>query len=80
MPYGKPSTNTDVQEDIAQIFDRLTLTKLSKLGSTQSNESFNKIVASKAPKAHLYSRSTGYRVAALVAQKNKDQSYLMQVI
>ena len=82
LPYGKPLTNTELREDLAQIFDRLKKhsDKLSQLGSTQSNESFNKTVASKAPKTHLYSRSIGYRVAASVAQKNIGQGYLMQVI
>ncbi|VDI48874.1 Hypothetical predicted protein, partial [Mytilus galloprovincialis] len=55
--------------------------KLSKLGSTQGNESFNKSVASKAPKSHFYSgtSSLNVRVAASVAQKNDGQCYLIKV-
>ena len=79
---AKPLTSTELQEDIAQIFDRLKKhsDKLFQLGRTPSNESFNKTVASKAPKTHLYSRSIGYRADANVAQKNIGQGYLMQVI
>ncbi|KAK3082561.1 hypothetical protein FSP39_005383 [Pinctada imbricata] len=55
--------------------------KLAHLGSTQGNESFNKLVASKAPKAYHFSGSANlnYRVAACVAQKNIGQKYVMAV-
>ena len=78
---AKPLTSTELQEDIAQIFDRLKKhsDKLFQLGRTQSNKSFNKTVASKAPKTHLYN-NIGYRADANVAQKNIGQGYLMQVI
>ncbi|CAC5364760.1 unnamed protein product [Mytilus coruscus] len=55
--------------------------KLANLGSTQSNESFNKSVAAKAPKNRFYggSRSLAYRVAAAVAQKNTGHKYTVDV-
>lgn len=48
------------------------------MGSTQANESFNKTVASKAPKTKFISGSASLnsRVASAVAQKNEGQSYL----
>ncbi|CAC5412102.1 unnamed protein product [Mytilus coruscus] len=54
---------------------------LANLGSTQSNESFNKSVASKAPKNRFYggSGSLGYRIAAALAQKNKGHQYTVDV-
>ena len=60
-PYDKPLTNTELQEDIPQIFARPKKhsAKLSQLGSTQSNKSFDRTVASKGPDAHIYSRSIG---------------------
>jgi hypothetical protein len=81
LPYGRPLESKELQEDISDVFNRLKKhsIKLSRLGSTQPNESFNKCVASKAPKTHLYSRSIGYRVAASVAKKNIGQGYLLQV-
>ncbi|CAG2197357.1 unnamed protein product [Mytilus edulis] len=58
-----------------------TSEKLANLGSTQSNESFNKSVAAKAPKNRFYggSRSLAYRVAAAVAQKNTGHRYTVDV-
>ncbi|XP_056018747.1 uncharacterized protein LOC125669025 [Ostrea edulis] len=81
LPYGRPLENKELQEDIALVFNRLKKhnLKLSRFGSTQPNESFNKTVASKTPKTHLYSRSIGYRVAASVAKKNMGQGYLIQL-
>ena len=55
--------------------------KLSTNGITQANESFNKTVASKAPKTKFYSGSASLnrRVASAVAQKNEGHSYLLKV-
>ena len=57
------------------------LQKLTFFKSTQANESFNKTVASKAPKANYYSGSgsLNYRVAASVAQKNIGHQYVTSV-
>ncbi|XP_062588881.1 uncharacterized protein LOC134250534 isoform X2 [Saccostrea cucullata] len=81
LPYGRPLENKDLQQDLEDIFNKLKKhsQKLANLGSTQQNESFNKTVASKAPKNRLFSRTITYRVAASVAQKNIGQGYLMQV-
>ncbi|XP_046563467.1 LOW QUALITY PROTEIN: uncharacterized protein LOC124272338 [Haliotis rubra] len=55
--------------------------RLASLGNTQSNESFNKTVSSKAPKSRHYSGSSSlhFRVAASVAQKKVGHSYIIAV-
>lgn len=80
LPYSRLLENKALQQDLEGIFNKLKKhsQKLANLGSTQSNESFNKTVASKAPKNRLFSRTITYRVAASVAQKNIGQGYLVQ--
>ena len=84
LPYGKPLTDGRLKNALYELFSsyKKHCNKLSNLGSTQGNESFNKIVASKAPKSHHYSGSASlnYRVAAGVAQKNSGQKYITTVI
>ncbi|XP_043271195.1 uncharacterized protein [Venturia canescens] len=55
--------------------------KLAPCGSSQANESFNRIVSSKHPKAQFYgaSESMAYRVAAAVCQKNLGTMYVPEV-
>lgn len=83
LPFGKPFNDIPLQTALMDLMRgyKKQSRKLSNLGSTQGNESFNKSVASKAPKAHFYSGSTSLdiRVAASVAQKNEGQSYLLKV-
>ncbi|CAG2240138.1 unnamed protein product [Mytilus edulis] len=67
LPYGKDLTSKQLKADLEKIFQKKLLTKanqLSKLSSSQANESFNNTVASKAPKRLHYSGSAslGYRV------------------
>ncbi|XP_063448242.1 uncharacterized protein LOC134727784 [Mytilus trossulus] len=72
-----------LQNDLKSVFTKYAENsgKLSSLGSTQANESFNRIVASKAPKQHHYSSSgsLNYRIAACVAQKNEGNKYILDV-
>ena len=67
-------TGKDLKNDLKTIFNGFSImgAKLLKLGSTQKNERFNNTVATKNPKANFYSgsKSTSFRVAAAVAQKN----------
>ncbi|CAG2200542.1 unnamed protein product [Mytilus edulis] len=83
LPYGKPLQDKALQESLTTLFQKYILNseKLANLGSTQSNESFNKSVAAKAPKNRFYggSRSLAYRVAAAVAQKNTGHRYTVDV-
>lgn len=61
-------------EDLQKILDSFinSAERLLKMGSTQGNESFNNIVASKNPKNRFYGgyESTAFRVAAAISQKN----------
>ncbi|CAG2191810.1 unnamed protein product [Mytilus edulis] len=75
LPHGKPLSDGALQNALTSVFTTYAENagKLSSLGSTQPNESFNRIVASKAPKQQHYSSSgsLNYRIAACVAQKNE---------
>ena len=55
--------------------------KLVPFGSTQANESFNNMVATKAPKSRHYfgSESLCFRVGVAVCVKNIGQNYLLEV-
>lgn len=83
LHFGKPLKDIPLQTAFMDLMKgyKKQRKKLSKLGSTQDNESFDKSVASKAPKAHFYSGSSSLnvRVAASVAQKNDGQCYLLKV-
>ncbi|XP_058801603.1 uncharacterized protein LOC131670209 [Phymastichus coffea] len=50
--------------------------------SSNTNESFNAMVASKAPKAHLYGTSISYntRVGLAVLKKNEGEQFLIQLL
>ncbi|XP_061173391.1 uncharacterized protein LOC133182561 [Saccostrea echinata] len=74
LPYGKYMAEEDLQLDLTTMFEEYAANseKLLKVGSTQTNESFNHTVATKNPKTNFYSasESTSFRVAAAVAHKN----------
>ncbi|XP_071150116.1 uncharacterized protein [Mytilus edulis] len=55
--------------------------KLSKLGSSQADESVNNIIASKAPKTKHFSSSSSlnYRVSSAVLQKNEGYHYISEL-
>ncbi|XP_061195042.1 uncharacterized protein LOC133203237 [Saccostrea echinata] len=83
LPYGKPLKDSDLQDSLHSICNqwKQNSCKISSLGSTQPNESFNRTVSLKAPKNHYFSGSASlnYRVAASVAEKNSGASYLVAV-
>ena len=83
LPYGRPLKDTNLQKALTDLFIKYTdqSDRLSHLSSTQINESFNKTVASKAPKTHFFSGSASlnHRVAAGVAQKNIGYKYVSKV-
>lgn len=84
LPHGKALSHIQLQGTIYNMMETYAANseKLATLGSTQGNESFNRLVASKAPKANHYSSSCSlkYRVAASVLQKNEGHRYVMHVI
>ncbi|CAC5408794.1 unnamed protein product [Mytilus coruscus] len=83
LPHGKPLSDGALQNALRNVFTTYAgnAGKLSSLGSTQPNESFNRIVASKAPKQQHYSSSGSlkFRIAACVAQKNEGNKYILDV-
>lgn len=83
LPHGKALSDIQLQGTIHNMMETYAANseKLATLGSTQGNESFNRLVASKAPKANHYSSSCSlkYRVAASVLQKNEGHRYVMHV-
>ena len=56
--------------------------RLAPLGSSQSNESLNNTITSKAPKSCCYggSESHDFRTAAAVLQKNKGHGYVPALV
>ena len=81
LPYGKDLSDEALHKSLTEIFSSLDANKLAFLSSTQSNESFNNTVASKAPKARHYSSSSSlqYRICAGVSQKNEGHGYMTEV-
>lgn len=83
LPYGKPLKDGNLREKLKEIFAKYEQhpDKLANMRSTQVNENFNGIVATKAPKSHHFSGSEGldFRLGAAVAQKNIGHGYLMNV-
>ncbi|CAC5391328.1 unnamed protein product [Mytilus coruscus] len=83
LPHGKPLSDGALQNALRSVFTTYAgnAGKLSSLGSTQPNESFNRIVASKAPKQQHYSSSGSlmFRIAACVAQKNEGNKFILDV-
>ncbi|XP_063448459.1 uncharacterized protein LOC134727990 [Mytilus trossulus] len=83
FPQGKPLSGSGLQKSLESVFEGYAKNslKLSTVGSTQANESFNRMVSAKAPK-HVHYSSSGnlnYRVAASFAQKNTGHRYLVNV-
>lgn len=83
LPRGKGLCGEDLRKDLEALFSRYAsnASKLSQLESSQANENFNNIVASKAPKTRHYcgSESLCYRVSAAVSQKNIGHTYMAKV-
>lgn len=83
LPYGRPLKDANLQKALKDLFSKYKdqSERLSHLSSTQANESFNKTVASKAPKTYFFSGSANLnrRVAAGVAQKNIGYKYVSKV-
>lgn len=78
-----PLSTKNLQSYLEKVFTAYAghSNKLSSLGITQGNESFNHMVATKAPNnVHFsFSGNLSYKVAACVAQKNNGHKYLVSV-
>jgi len=83
LPNGRCLTGDCLRSDLEEVFDNLAQSagKLSMLESSQANENFNNIAASKAPKTRYYcgSESLAYRISAAVSQKNIGHTYMTKV-
>ena len=84
LPRGKDLKGEDLRKALKELFGAYSANsqKLRKLGSTQSNESFNVSVASFAPKSRHYSASESldFRVGTAVCKKNLGPKYSLHVL
>jgi DNA polymerase III epsilon subunit-like protein len=83
LPRGNCLSGDSLKSDLHGVFLRFANNseKIAPCGSTQANESFNAIVATKAPKSRFYggSDSLDFRVACAVSQTNFGASYIVPV-
>ena len=81
LPRGVDLKDDNLKKALLAIFLRLNAKKLSKLDTSNANESFNNTLRSKAPKDKHYSEggSLSHRLSAAVCQKNDGYSYVSQV-
>ena len=83
LPYGKDLSGKTFQQDLEAVFSAFAnnAEKIAPGGSTKDVESFNNMVAAKAPKRCHYSASGSLktRVDCAVAQKNIGNGYVNTV-
>ncbi|XP_043475871.1 uncharacterized protein LOC122507311 [Leptopilina heterotoma] len=76
--------NPKLFEELQELFNDLAKNthRFAACASSQANESFNAMVASKAPKSRSYStsKSFDYRLACAVSQKNCGEKYMLSVM
>ena len=82
-PYGKDLTGDELRQDLNTIFNKFVanVDKIAPGASTKEVESFNNMLASKAPKRYHYSASGSLknRLSCTVAQKNAGCSYINKI-
>ncbi|CAG2225446.1 unnamed protein product [Mytilus edulis] len=83
LPKGEPLSNENLRKHLETVTEnyKKRSSQLVDLGSTQSNENFNNIVASKAPKNRSYGGTSSLkaRVSAAVLQKNEGYTWVNKV-
>ncbi|XP_063436090.1 uncharacterized protein LOC134717530 [Mytilus trossulus] len=83
LPKGEPLSNENLRKQLETMTEnyKKRSSQLVDLGSTQSNENFNNIVASKAPKNRSYGGTSSLkaRVSAAVLQKNEGYTWVNKV-
>lgn len=83
LPYNRDLSGEDLKKDLESVFNNFSdkSEKLADLGSSQSNESMNQIISTKAPKSKHFAgtESLNFRVSAAVSQKNVGQQYVLKV-
>ena len=84
LPLVKDLKGEDLGKALKELFGAYSgnSQKLRKLGSTQSNESFNASVASFAAKSRHYSasESVDFRISTAVCKKNLGPKYSLHVL
>lgn len=79
----KPLTSRELRAQLATVLSRdaENAEKIAPCGSSQANESFNNLVATKNPKYKFNAGSEAlpFRVAASVCQKNLGATYVLDV-
>uniref|UniRef100_A0A8W8P2E2 Mutator-like transposase domain-containing protein n=1 Tax=Magallana gigas TaxID=29159 RepID=A0A8W8P2E2_MAGGI len=84
LPNGKPLHGDGLRKELETLVEKYKgrIENMRDLGSTQSNENFNNIVSTKAPKNRYYGGSSSLkrRVSAAVLQKNEGHSYLVKAM
>ena len=86
LPNGKDLKGENLKKNLTNLFQVYSsdtvVNKLVENASSQSNESLNSTVGSKAPKIRFYggSESADQRVAAAVAQTNLGKQYLADTL
>ena len=84
LPYGRDLKKEDLKGSLSFLLFIYTSNaeKLSKLGSTQSNESFNTMVAAVSPKSKYYSASDSldFRVSTAVSKKSLTSNYCVKLM
>ena len=80
LPYGKPLVGEELRDALSKVFAKhaKNAERLCFKVSSNSNESFNRSVAVKAPKSHHFSKSESlnFRVASAVCQKYLGEKYV----
>ncbi|CAC5374155.1 unnamed protein product [Mytilus coruscus] len=83
LPNVESLSNDALKKEISTLMEKYSTRAgtLQNMGSTQGNENFNQIVASKAPKSRFYggSSSLSNRLSASVLQKNEGYTWLSKV-
>ncbi|XP_057335039.1 uncharacterized protein LOC130673844 [Microplitis mediator] len=83
LPRGEPLQNSNLKVALTKCLEKFThrIARIARGGSSQPNESFNRMVAIKYPKSRHYAESNSYkyRTMAAVCQKNIGATYMTQV-
>ena len=85
MPYGRDLVGEELRTDLCSIFHTLVsnVDKIAPAASTKDVESFNNMVAAKAPKCCHYSATSSvqnrFKCNCVVAEKNIGSPYITEV-
>ncbi|CAC5401769.1 unnamed protein product [Mytilus coruscus] len=78
LPRGKDLCSSELRSDLEKLFIQKMVPqskKLSNLGSSQANESFNNLIALKAPKTKHFSTSASFKLQSQLSRTQKNEGY-----